>query len=70
VNDLLLVMMEVQMVVINLFVMNYVSRKLELGLVVVVAMMMIMVESWLEDEFVVVVVDERYGNDYQFEFDL
>ncbi len=58
------------MVVINLFVMNYVSRKLELGLVVVVAMMMIMVESWLEDEFVVVVVDERYGNDYQFEFDL
>jgi hypothetical protein len=63
-------MMEVQMVVINLFVMNYVSKKLELGLVVVVAMMMIMVESWLEDEFVVVVVDERYGNDYQFEFDL
>ncbi len=58
------------MVVINLFVMNYVSKKLELGLVVVVAMMMIMVESWLEDEFVVVVVDERYGNDYQFEFDL
>jgi hypothetical protein len=59
-------MMEVPMVVLNLFETNYVLRMLELVSVVVGTML---VERF-EDEFVVDIVHERNVNDYQFEFDL
>jgi hypothetical protein len=64
VNDPLLVMLEVPMVVLNLFVMNYVSKELELLVVVV----LLALPLGLKDESVV--DDDKHENDYQSEFGL
>jgi hypothetical protein len=64
VNDPLLVMLEVPMVVLNLFVMNYASKELELLAVVV----LLVLTLGLKDESVV--DDDKHENDYQSEFGL
>jgi hypothetical protein len=74
VTDLLLVRVEVQMVELYSFVMNYARKKLKLVSVVVVVMKVILLMPLLENEFVVVVVvvvdDERDENNFQFVLDL